>query len=151
MESERKERMRGEIKERINKYSTELIMITGVVIILLLMVVGLIAGSTGFALGVLVGGGIAVFNHAWLYKSVKAILSASISGSKRGPASAVFGFYVRLIISAVVIVIALKGGWADPIAILIGASVVVIASVIIALIIGLMDNIVNNSIKDSGA
>jgi hypothetical protein len=124
----------------IESYARELIEAGSLVMLLLLILLGVLIRSYTFALGIFIGGIIAVINHYGLYKSLRSVLSAAAErGEKGGTPQTLFAFYVRLVFSGIVIFLALRAGFADPIGILVGASVVVINSLIIGLAIFITD------------
>lgn len=144
-------KMKRETVKRIETYSFEIVIAGSVAVMLILSVTGLLAVSVKFALGVIVGGVVVVLNHIGLYRSLKGLLSAAY---KRGVINetdedkpvggggvffTVFGFYLRMLLSGVIIYLALKGGWVMPIAIFVGASVVVINSFIVAMLLYKVD------------
>ncbi|GEM_PF-4593882 len=141
--------MKRETTKRLETHSVEIIIAGSAGTSLFLALVGFFAFSPEFALGVLVGGTVAVLNHIGLYRSLKGLLLAASRGDivnpdenrriDRGSLSTVFGFYVRIILSGVIICFALRGGWASPIAIFVGASVVVINSFIVGILLCKID------------
>ncbi len=131
-----KRETRRDLGKTIEKYARELIEAGSLVMLLVLMVLGVVFGSYTFARGVFVGGIVVIINHYGLYKSLRAVLSAAAQrGEQRGVPQTLFAFYVRLIFSGIVIFLALRSGFANPIGILVGASVVVINSLIVGLAI----------------
>ncbi len=124
----------------IESYARELIEAGSLVMLLLLILLGVLFRSYAFALGIFVGGIIAVINHYGLYKSLRSVLSAAAErGEKSGAPQTLFTFYIRLLFSGIVIFLALRAGVTDPIGILIGASVVVVNSLIVGLAIFITD------------
>lgn len=124
----------------IESYARELIEAGSLVMLVLLMLLGVLFRSYAFALGIFIGGIIAVINHYGLYKSLRSVLSAAAErGQKGGTPQTLMGFYVRLVFSGIVIFLALRGGFTDPIGILVGASVVVVNSLIVGLAIFITD------------
>jgi hypothetical protein len=131
---------RKETSRIIESYARELIEAGSLVMLLLLILLGVLVKSYAFALGIFVGGIIAVINHYGLYKSLRAVLSAAAErGEKGGASQTLFAFYFRLLFSGIVIFLALKSGFTDPIGILVGASVVVVNSLIVGLAIFITD------------
>ena len=140
MEPQTTKRTRKETSRIIESYARELIEAGSLVMLLLLILLGVLVRSYTFALGIFIGGIVAVINHYGLYKSLRSVLSAAAQrGEKGGVPQTVFSFYVRLVFSGIVIFLALRGGFADPIGILVGASVVVINSLIVGLAIFITD------------
>jgi hypothetical protein len=131
---------RKETSRIIESHARELIEAGSLFMVLLLIFLGVLIKSYAFALGVFVGGIIAVVNHYGLYKSLRAVLSAAAErGEKGGASQTLFAFYFRLVFSGIVIFLALKSGFTDPIGILVGASVVVVNSLIVGLAIFITD------------
>jgi hypothetical protein len=125
--------MKKETVKNSDTYTLNLIWAGSIITLIVLVGAGIFLGSLGFVFGVLIGGLVAILNHLGLYRSIKAILSvATEEYPKRMISFAVIGFYLRLLISGVIIFFALKGGWAAPIAIIIGASVVIINTITIS-------------------
>lgn len=140
MESQTTKRTEKETGRTIESYARELIEAGSLVTLLLLILLGVLIRSNAFALGVFIGGIIAIINHYGLYKSLRSVLSAAAErGEKSGMPQTVVAFYIRLVFSGIVIFLALRGGFADPIGILIGASVVVLNSLVIGLAIFITD------------
>ena len=140
MEPQTTKRTGKETGRMIESYARELIEAGSLVMLLLLILLGVLIRSYTFALGIFIGGIIAVINHYGLYKSLRSVLSAAAErGEKGGAPQTLFAFYVRLVFSGIVIFLALRGGFADPIGILIGASVVVVNSLIVGLAIFITD------------
>jgi hypothetical protein len=140
MEPQTTKRTGKETSKMIESYARELIEAGSLVMLLLLILLGVLIKSYTFALGIFIGGIIAVINHYGLYKSLRSALSAAAQrGATSGMPQTVFAFYVRLVFSGIVIFLALRGGFADPIGILVGASVVVVNSLIVGLAIFITD------------
>jgi hypothetical protein len=140
MESRAKNGTRRRTAKTLEAHSRELVEVGSLVMLLVLIIVGALFRSYAFSLGVFVGGIIAVVNHYGLYKSLRSVLSAAAErGERRGVPHILFAFYIRLIFSGIVIFLAFKTGFADPIGILIGASVVVINSLIVGIAILITD------------
>jgi hypothetical protein len=126
--------MKKETAKNSETYSLNLIWAGSIITLIVLICAGAFLGSLSFVFGVLVGGIVAILNHFGLYRSLKGILSAATEEyPKRMIPFAVMGFYFRLLISGVIIFFALRGGWAAPIAIIIGASVVIINTITISI------------------
>jgi hypothetical protein len=140
MEPQTTKKTRKETGRMIESYARELIEAGSLVMLLLLILLGVLLRSYTFALGIFVGGIVAIINHYGLYKSLRSVLSAAAErGEKGGAPQTLFAFYARLLFSGVVIFLALRAGFADPIGILVGASVVVVNSLIVGLAIFITD------------
>jgi len=130
--------------KKLETNAVEIVIGGSVATLLALAMIGYVTVSLEFALGALVGGVVAVLNHVGLYRSLKGLLMAAterdITNSddgkqiRKGVFSTIFGFYFRIFLSGVIIFFALTGGWANPIAIFVGASVVMINSFIIGML-----------------
>lgn len=141
--------MKRETIKRIETNSFWIVIAGSMIVTILLSLIGLIAFSTEFALGIIVGGVVAVLNHVGLYRSLRTLLLAASRRDpgdpdeekqiKKGTTSTLFGFYIRIILSGLIIYFPLKGGWASPLAIFVGASVVVLNSFIVALLLSKTD------------
>ena len=126
--------MKKETVKSSDTYTLNLIWAGSIITLIVLIGAGVFLGSLSFVFGVLIGGLVAILNHFGLYRSIKGILSvATKEYPKRMISFAVIGFYLRLLVSGVIIFFALKGGWAAPIAIIIGASVVIINTITISI------------------
>ncbi len=126
--------MKKETVKNSGTYTLNLIWAGSIITLIVLICAGVFIGSLSFVFGVLIGGIVAILNHLGLYRSIKGILTAATKEyPKRMIPFAVMGFYLRLLISGVIIFFALKGGWAAPIAIIIGASVVIINTITISI------------------
>jgi hypothetical protein len=140
MEPQTTKRTKKETGKMIESYARELIEAGSLVMLLLLILLGVLLRSYAFALGIFVGGIIAIVNHYGLYKSLRSVLSAAAErGQKGGAPQTLFAFYIRLLFSGIVIFLALRAGITDPIGILVGASVVVVNSLIVGLAIFITD------------
>ncbi len=141
--------MKKTTAKRLETNSFEIVIGGSVATMLTLAMIGYVTISLEFALGALVGGIVAVLNHIGLYRSLKGLLLAvtecTVNNSddekqiNRGVFSTLFGFYFRIFLSGVIIFFALTGGWANPIAIFVGASVVMINSFIIGILLYKID------------
>ena len=141
--------MKRETIKRIETHSFGIVVAGSLVVMVLLSLIGLLVFSTEFALGIIVGGVVAILNHVGLYRSLKGLLLAASKRDtgdsdeerrvNRGTSSALFGFYLRIILSGFIIYFALKGGWANPLALFVGASVVVLNSFIVAILMYKID------------
>jgi hypothetical protein len=140
MGSQTQDRTKNTTAKILEAYSRQLIEAGSLLLLLMLILVGVLTRKYTFSLGVFVGGVVALVNHYGLYKSLRAVLSAAAErGEKGGVPQTLLSFYVRLILSGILIFLALKGGFADPLGILIGASVVVVNSLILGLALLITD------------
>ncbi len=135
-----KDKAKNTTAKILEAYSRQLIEAGSLLLLLMLILVGVLTRKYTFSLGVFVGGVVALVNHYGLYKSLRAVLSAAAErGETGGVPQTLLSFYIRLILSGILIFLALKGGFADPIGILIGASVVVVNSLILGLALLITD------------
>jgi ATP synthase I chain len=130
--------------KKLETNSFEIVIGGSVATLLAFAIIGYVTISLEFALGALVGGVVALLNHIGLYRSLKGLLMAASESAvnnpddgkqfKSGILFTIFGFHFRIFLSGVIIFFALTGGWANPIAIFVGASVVMINSFIIGML-----------------
>lgn len=91
--------------------------------------VGVLFLSWPYVLGLVAGGLIAVLNLSLLSKTLKTTLSVD---GRSGSGSAIFKYYLRFVVSGLVITILLAKGMVHPIGLILGLSVVV-AGIFLAL------------------
>lgn len=97
-----------------------------------LLIPALIFAPLKFALGVLTGGFISIVNYHWLGRSLhNAFQNMGDQGSIKMPV--MLKYYLRLIVTGIVLFLLITGNAVDVIGLIIGLSVVVI-SIIITLI-----------------
>ena len=110
MGSQTKDRTRNTTAKILEAYSRQLIEAGSLLLLLMLILVGVLTKKYTFSLGVFVGGVVALVNHYGLYKSLRAVLSAAAErGEKGGVPQTLLSFYIRLILSGILIFFALKG------------------------------------------
>src|SRR5262245_57024372 len=81
------------------------------IVIVIALVAGWFLSGWRMALGVLLGGGLSLFNKRWLVGSVRAILSqAAVTQSGRVPSGSASKFILRYFVIAVVIAAAMWSG-----------------------------------------
>jgi hypothetical protein len=96
----------------------------------ILFIPALIFAPFKFSLGVLLGGFISILNYYWMERGLRGIF-ANTAGNVKGP---VIGkYYIRLVLTAIVLYFLIANGTVNVIGLLIGLSVVVI-NIIITLI-----------------
>ncbi|MFB3925245.1 MAG: ATP synthase subunit I [Syntrophales bacterium] len=93
----------------------------------ILSLIGFVFASTSFALGVLLGGLISIANFYWLYLSLK---KAFRNISARAKSFIMVRYYIRFVVTAVVIYFLITHFSINIIGLLIGLSVVVINIVV---------------------
>jgi len=100
------------------------------IILAILFIPALIFAPFKFSLGVLLGGFISILNYYWMERGLRGIF-ANTAGNVKGP---VIGkYYIRLVLTAIVLYFLIANGTVNVIGLLIGLSVVVI-NIIITLI-----------------
>ena len=101
------------------------------IILAIVFIPSLIFSPIKFSLGVLLGGFISILNFYWMERGLRGIF-ANTAGNVKGP---VIGkYYIRLILTAIVLYFLIANGTVNVIGLLIGLSVVVINIIIITLI-----------------
>jgi hypothetical protein len=97
-----------------------------------LFIPSLIFTPLKFALGVLLGGFICIINFHWLGRSLQgAFQNLGDSGNIKTPV--MVRYYIRLVVTGIILYLLITGGAIDVIGLIVGLSVVVI-SIIITLI-----------------
>lgn len=91
---------------------------------------GIIIASPGMASGIIAGGLIAVINFQMLYRTLRRALTPPHLAS---PNSVLVKYYIRFVISGVILFLLIAGGVVHPLGLFIGLSVVV-ASIILGTI-----------------
>ena len=100
------------------------------IMLAILFIPALIFAPFKFSLGVLLGGFISILNYYWMERGLRSIF-ANTAGNVKGP---VIGkYYIRLVLTAIVLYFLIANGTVNVIGLLIGLSVVVI-NIIITLI-----------------
>jgi hypothetical protein len=96
----------------------------------ILFIPALIFAPFKFSLGVLLGGFISILNYYWMERGLRGIF-ANTAGNVKG--SVIGKYYIRLVLTAIVLYFLIANGTVNVIGLLIGLSVVVI-NIIITLI-----------------
>lgn len=100
------------------------------IMLAILFIPALIFAPLKFSLGVLLGGFISILNYYWMERGLRGIF-ANTAGNVKGP---VIGkYYIRLVLTAIVLYFLIANDTVNVIGLLIGLSVVVI-NIIITLI-----------------
>lgn len=100
------------------------------IMLAILFIPALIFAPFKFSLGILLGGFISILNYYWMERGLRGIF-ANTAGNVKGP---VIGkYYIRLVLTAIVLYFLIANGTVNVIGLLIGLSVVVI-NIIITLI-----------------
>ncbi len=85
-------------------------------------ITGLLATPLDFALGILAGGLIVTVNFHLLYRTLKRSLTPPHIASHN---VVLIKYYIRFILSAVIIFLLISNGYVEPLGLLIGLSIVV--------------------------
>ncbi|MBN1664792.1 MAG: ATP synthase subunit I [Deltaproteobacteria bacterium] len=101
--------------------------ITNWVVLAVLIAVSWFFASPDCVLGITLGGLISIINYHWLYRDLKKVFQNTSDGAK---SAIMFKYFVRFIITGVVILLILIGTKASVIGLLVGLSVVVINMVL---------------------
>jgi hypothetical protein len=100
------------------------------IMLAILFIPALIFAPFKFSLGVLLGGFISIINYYWMERGLRGIF-ANTAGNVKG--SVIGKYYIRLVLTAIVLYFLIANGTVNVIGLLIGLSVVVI-NIIITLI-----------------
>ena len=114
------------IQERLLKFVVR----ANWILLVLASIIANITASQGITLGVIAGGLIVTVNFHLLHRTLKRTLTPPHLGSQN---SVLVKYYIRFIISGVIIFLLIFGGIVDPRGLFIGLSVVV-ASIMLATI-----------------
>jgi hypothetical protein len=108
------------IQQRILKF----VIITNWILFSVASIVGLIISPPHFAKGIIFGGLIVTINFHLLYRTLKKVLTPPHLDSLRVVLSK---YYIRFIISVLIIFVLISKHYVDPIGLFIGLSVVVVS------------------------
>lgn len=97
--------------------------ITNWILLAALLMGSLLVYSSRFSLGILCGGLISVINFHWLYRNLLSVFDKSLSRVK---AALLVRFYVRLVVTAVILFLVISGDHVDVIGLVVGLSTVVV-------------------------
>jgi ATP synthase I chain len=100
------------------------------IVLAILFIVSLIFTPFEFYLGVLLGGFISILNFYWMERGLRGIFT-NTAGNVKG--NVMVKYYIRLVLTAIVLYFLIANGTVNVIGLLIGLSVVVI-NIIITLI-----------------
>jgi hypothetical protein len=103
----------------------------------------LIFGTFKFALGVLLGGLISIINFYWMGRSLRGAFYKT-GGSVRG--NVVFKYFIRLLLTAIVLYLLISKEVVNIIGLLIGLSVVVLTVVFTVIITYSKKNLIKESL-----
>jgi hypothetical protein len=96
--------------------------LTNWIILFIILIPSLIFASYKFSLGILLGGFICILNFHWMERGLRGLFQKS--GNVKGPV--LIKYYIRLVITAVVLFFLIRYETVDVIGLLIGLSIVVI-------------------------
>ncbi|HUV50387.1 MAG TPA: ATP synthase subunit I [Anaerolineae bacterium] len=108
------------IQQRILKFVIK----TNWILLSVASIVGIIVSSLHFAMGIISGGLIVTINFHLLYRTLKKALTPPHLASFRVVLSK---YYIRFILSALIIFVLISKNYVDPIGLFIGLSVVVVS------------------------
>lgn len=112
------------------------------ILLLLAAGVGHFTASPEVTLGVIAGGLIMTINFHLLYRTLKKSLTPPHLAS---PNVVLLKYYIRFIISGLIILLLIAGGYVNPLGLIIGLSVVV-ASILLATICEVKNNIFKEAV-----
>lgn len=108
------------IQQRILKF----VIRTNWILFFVASIVGIIVSSPRFAMGIIFGGLIVTINFHLLYRTLKKALTPPHLASLRVVLSK---YYIRFILSGLIIFVLISNHYVDPIGLFIGLSVVVVS------------------------
>ena len=100
------------------------------IVLAILFIPALIFAPFKFALGILLGGFISILNFYWMERGLRGIFTNTAGNVKGG---VLVKYYIRLVLTAIVLYFLIANGTVHAIGLLIGLSVVVI-NIIVTLI-----------------
>ncbi len=112
------------------------------ILLALAAAVGHFTASSGVTLGIIAGGLIVTINFHLLYRTLKKSLTPPHLAS---PNVVLVKYYIRFIISGLVILLLIAGGYVNPLGLFIGLSVVV-ASIMLATLYEVKNNIFKEAV-----
>jgi hypothetical protein len=101
------------------------------IILAVVFILSLIFASFKFSLGILLGGFICIVNFYWMQRSLRGIFEKP-TGNPRG--AIIFKYFIRLVISAVILYFLISTDTVNVIGLIIGLSVVMISIVLTVVI-----------------
>ena len=107
----------------------------GIPILIVMGIVAAIFGGYTLFVGVCDGGCAIILIHAGIYRSLRNVLSGAAKGYTKGGVGIVSGFLLRLLASGVILASLLFQGWAHPLGVALGASVILINNLFLAVIL----------------
>ena len=126
------------IQQRLLKF----IMRANWILLLLAAGAGHFTASPEVTLGVIAGGLIVTINFHLLYQTLKKSLTPPHLAS---PNTVLIKYYIRFIISGLIILLLIAGGYVNPLGLIIGLSVVV-ASILLATLCEVKNNIFKEAV-----
>ena len=114
----------------VQKRLLKFVIVTNWVLFAIASAAGLLATSTAFAFGIIAGGLIATINFHLLYRTLKRALTPPHITSHN---VVLVKYYIRFVISGIILFLLISGGYVEPLGLFIGLSIVV-ASIMLAAI-----------------
>jgi hypothetical protein len=112
------------------------------ILLILSAVAGHFMSSSGITLGIIAGGLIVTINFHLLYRTLKKSLTPPHLAS---PNVVLVKYYIRFVISGLIILFLIAGGYVNPLGLFIGLSVVV-ASIMLATLYEVKNNIFKEAV-----
>lgn len=112
------------------------------ILLILAAVAGHFMSSSGVTLGIIAGGLIVTINFHLLYRTLKKSLTPPHLAS---PNVVLVKYYIRFVISGLIILFLIAGGYVNPLGLFIGLSVVV-ASIMLATLYEVKNNIFKEAV-----
>ena len=107
----------------------------GIPILIVMSILSAVFGGRELLVGVCAGGCAIILIHAGMYRSLRGVLSGAADGSRKGGVGIVFGFLLRLFVSGVILAGLLFMGWAHPLGVVLGVSVILLNNLFLALML----------------
>jgi len=107
----------------------------GIPILAVMCIAAATLGGRELLVGVCAGGCAIILIHAGMYRSLRSVLSGAADGTRKGGFIVVFGFLLRLIVAGVVLAVLLHRGWAHPLGVAAGSSVILINNLFLAVLL----------------
>lgn len=107
----------------------------GIPILAVMCIAAAILGGRELLVGMCAGGCAIILIHVGMYRSLRSVLSGVVDGSRKGGFTVVFGFLLRLFVSGMVLAVLLHRGWAHPLGVVAGASVILINNLLLAVLL----------------
>jgi hypothetical protein len=112
------------------------------ILLILAALIGNFTASSGFTLGIIAGGLIMTINFHLLYRTLKKSMTPPYLAS---PKVVLVKYFIRFIISSLIILLLIAGRYVNPLGLFIGLSVVV-ASIMLATLCEVKNNIFKEAV-----